>query len=279
MAALKILLVNLFIIVLFVTPIQVTNNLTNQFFLKIFHTKNQSVLYHDKTSKQSIRYPFNHKECDGGLLGHNIKHGIIRGKVEPVRSIPSYKAYQYISSPVVSSCMRTKYSSFTLTTACMIYSLSRNRDKTLRIGIILSTRHLLHNPVKKGNFIKIVQYKIPCGLTIPDICLIHKKAVDRAKPYFFILKHMTIYDMLRAYNIDYIFDSWRYICNINTVNNNPLQFVNEYPIKENEIFNMYNSPQKGTTLIILCHDGDRFVISHIFKNVASKILGWTHLKP
>ena len=258
-----IFLVILSIIFIFYTPKSLSNYLYG--FLKPVRLKyiitNNPIKLNKKYNV--IDYEFIHRYFDGDLMNLHIKDSTVTPKKQ-IRFINNpYKKYQIIPNQF----KLEQYSSFTQAVAYIIKKLFKYRNcditdcpektpnlfkynpckyrtcKSLKIGIVVSKRHLLKNQYTKGNFLKFATYTVYSHNTFPEICDIHYHTIKKTKYTSCYMENTTFNDIIKAYDCDIIFNSWRNLTNITRNDGTQLVRVPENLNKQdliNKLFKTYN---------------------------------------
>ena len=252
MIKIYILIILIFYLLIYNTPICLIN------YLYLFIFKDINLYYNNKLLQ--LHYTFNHKDYDGELMNFYIKN-LIYKKEKKEKKVISYdfKSYQYIN------CNRIlNYSLFTSSVAHLLKKIMnyQNRKKIVA-GIVISTRKFLKDKTRKGNYLKFVKYTIYDNNTIYDISNIHNKNISNIKNNKQKILHTTLADIIKLYNVDYIFNSWRNLSVIKTIDNNLLTRINTKNILEKDIKNFYNINNKY--FIVLDFLNNKYIISNLFK--------------
>ena len=191
-------------------------------------------------SNNNIRYVFNHKNYDGELIAHSIKNNLCKYTLKeniPKHKLKKFKKYQYLNSKRIEN-----YSIFTSTISYLLYDMVRYQRRKLKIGIIVSVRHKLKDKNKKGNFIKIATYTVNPNDTLLDICNIHNDKIKYIKNKNHLRYNTCFSDVINGYQCDYIFNSWRSVTCIKTVENKNLIRQYDEEIKKIDIKRLMYMP-------------------------------------
>ena len=171
-------------------------------------------------SNNNIRYVFNHKNYDGELIAHYIKNNLSKYTLKeniPKCKLKKFKKYQYLNSKRIEN-----YSRLTSTMSYLLYDMMHYQKRSLKIGILVSLRHKLKDKNKKGNFIKMATYTVNPSDTLLDICKIHNDKIKYIKNKNHLRYNTCFSDLIKGYQCDYIFNSWRSLTDIKTVENKNL---------------------------------------------------------
>jgi len=213
-------------------------------------------IYKDKKN-QLLSYHFNHRDYDGSLISNSIQNNIIKYKIEKNIYVYKFEQYQYLNNKRI-----LKYSQFNSSISNLLSKIITNQNRTIKICIIISTRHKQINKIKKGNFIKLAYYIVNPNNNKLEICYKHDLAVKNIKLKKNLKNNTTFYDFIKTfYNVDYVFNSWKDLSSINSINNGLLIRQSTTKISKKDIYNLLYVKNKA--FIILDFINEHYVISSI----------------
>ena len=121
----------------------------------------------------------------------------------------------------------------------------------------------LKNKIQFGNYIKFACFSVIPSDDLLYICYKQYEAIKKIGSYKYIKNNTTLYDFYKLYNIDYIFNSWRDLTTINTINNNILLRQSLIKINEVDIYNLKHN--KSRFAITFDYFDNKYIISKIDK--------------
>ena len=214
-------------------------------------------IYLDK-DRNLLKFNFHHKKFDGKLIKYIIKDGLVTPTIENNMNIYKFEPYQLLPSERI-----LNYSRFVSSTSYLIKEMLNNQKRKLNICIFVSVRDNLNNKIQFGNYIKFACFSVIPSDDLQYICYKQYEAIKKVCSYKYIKNNTTIYDFYKLYNIDYIFNSWRDLTIINTINNNVLLRKSLIKISENDIYNLKH--YKSRSVITLDYFDNKYIISKIEK--------------
>ena len=243
-----------------------------------------------------IKYKFSHKYFDGDLMKlyiekskkNKINNKIkINGDAKDILNI--YNKYQIIDIK-----NNKKYSSFTCAVAyiiklifkyrnCNIKSCKKSKElhyneckyntcNKLKIGIVISKRHLLEYVYVPGNYLKIGVYEIYKHNTYEEICNIHNNIIKNIKYNDTYNVNTTISDIYNAHDCDIIFNSWRNLSHIKRDDGLELIRLPE-KLNKKDLINDLFTTRKKNMYVKLDYYNNKWIISY-FENILSKNMGY-----
>lgn len=236
----KYIIVILLLLLIFYTP----QFISDQFYGCLFG--DMKFVYTDQNKKQ-ISYTFNHRDYDGALIAHSIEKGLVNPVINDDITY-EFQPYQYLPGVKVGT-----YSKFTSSIAHLVFEMLKHQNRKLNICIIVSVRNGIMN---KGNFLKYANYTVYPNDTIETICEKQHNAVTATQNHNYIKKNPTIYELIKCLNIDYMFNNWRNLSQINALTRKSL-----YKILNTDVDNLIR--KKSRSCVFLDYFKDKYVISHI----------------
>lgn len=243
-----ILYIILLILFIFYTPFTIMNMIYGSFI------PNVKIIYNSQNIQNNnkyIEYNFNHRFFDGNLMHHYIKNNL-HPKIDINSNFNNFEEHQYIDSKRI-----LDHSLFTSAISKLVYKLVNKQQKNLNICIIVSTR----DTYDFGNFLQFALYTIKQSNTLEEICNIHNIAVKQIQNRKYISNHASLYDFLKLYKADYIFNSWRNLSSINTIDNRLLTRMSDQKISKTDIENLMIAKKRA--FVITDFIDNSFVISQI----------------
>lgn len=222
-----------------------------------FYVKNMIFIYLDK-DRNLLKFNFHHKKCDGKLIKYIIKDGGGAPTIENNMNIYKFESYQFLPNKRI-----LNYSKFVSSTSYLIKEMLNNQNRKLNICIIVSVRDKLNNKIQFGNYIKCACFSIIPSDDLHYICYKQDKVIKKVSNYKYIKNNTTIYDFYKLYKADYIFNSWRDLTTINTINNNILLRQSLIKINEVDIYNLKHD--KSRSAITFDYFDNKYIISKIDK--------------
>lgn len=233
----KILTLFVFIICILILIIYTPQTIIDNYYDKIC---GDTIINYFDCSNNNIRYVFDHKNYDGELIAHYIKNNLSKYTLKenvPKYELKKFKKYQYLKSKRIKN-----YSKFASTISYLLYDIMHYQKRSLTIGIVVSLRHKLKDITQKGNFIKIATYTVNPNDTLLDICKIHSDKIKYIKNKNHLRYNTCFLDIIRGFGCDYMFNSWRSLTNIKTIENKNLIRQYDKEIKKIDIKRLLYMP-------------------------------------
>tara|TARA_B100001093_G_C26847511_1_gene1023564 strand:+ start:1966 stop:2775 length:810 start_codon:yes stop_codon:yes gene_type:complete len=241
----------IFCILLFI--IYTPQKISDKFYGKIIG--DTTLNYYDYDNN-NIRYIFNHKNYDGELMAHVIKNNLFKYTLSKNISNYEFKKHQYLNSKRIEN-----YSIFTSAVSYLLHDMMYFQRRSLKIGIVVSLRHKCKDINKKGNFIKLATYTVTPNDTLLGICKIHNDSVKYIKNKNYLRYNSCFLDLLRGFQCDYIFNSWRSLTCINTVENKNLIRQRDKEVKKIDVKKLIHIP--SWQYIILDYIDGNYILGDI----------------
>lgn len=219
--------------------------------------KNIIIIYLEN-NKNLLRFNFHHKKFDGKLIEYFIKNNKIKKSIENNIQINKFKPFQYLYNKKI-----LNYSKFISSNSYLIKEMLNYQNRKLNICILVSLRDKLNNKIQFGNYIKFACFTVTPVDDIYNICYKQDKAINKVRNKKYIKKNTTLYDFYKLSNIDYIFNSWRNLTLINTIDNNILLRQSIIEISEDDIYDLKHNKSKSA--ITLDYLNNKYIISNIEK--------------
>lgn len=251
-------LFNFLMYIFFFTPKFITNNIFSLFGYNKF-------IYIDKNSKtkELLSYIFNHKFYDGKLMSYNIQQELVNYKIENDAILFKPLFYNFIIKEYSKELVN--YSKFNIVLSHLLYKMLLHQKRKINICIIVSIRDKLINKMKKGNYIKYACFSVNLSDNIFSIANKYKNSVKEIQNKNYFVKNTTIYDLISSFrNIDYIFNNWRDLSQIKTINNKYLIRQLDNNVTKENIEDLINNKKKA--FIIFDFLENNYIISSI-KNI------------
>lgn len=239
----------IFIKFFFLTPIMLSNNI---YGLKFGTMK---FIYIDQNKKLKS-FSFNHRDYDGDLMAYNIKNGLVDYVTEKKNiNVYNFKSYQYLSEKKI-----LKYSRFVSSVSFLLNEMITCQKRKIKVVIIVSKRDKLKNYQTKGNFIDFAYFQIDPSDSFLKICSKCQQTIKNIKSNQIKRANLNKFLFLFS-NVDYVFNSWRSLTVINTINNDLLLRRSTTNILEQDILRL--KCEKKRTFINLDFLNNRYIISEI----------------
>ena len=208
-------------------------------------------------------YKFDHKNYDGKLMAYLIKNNLITYKIKKNIKIYKYNQYQYLNNKKIRD-----YSLFTSSISHLLNEILKIQKRALKICIVVSVRNKLKDKTIKGNFIKFAYYTINPENDIIDICVKHRKSVINVQNEKYVINNTTLHDFISSfYGVDFVFDSWRDLSYISTIDDKLLIRQPTIKITKENIHDLKHNKKRK---FVVCdysdnlnYDDNSYVISDI----------------
>ena len=225
-------------LLLFFTPTTLVNFLFGIIIVTIRYKDQNNNVY---------EYSFSHNKYDGMLMSHYIKNNMVMYK----KSIDN--GYERIYVPI---SYQGPYSPFTIAVASIIRKIIDHQNRDLTIGIIVSTRDKMIEQNIHGNYITVATYKVNKNDDIETICNKQVNTINKIKENNIFPLNISLKDLFSGLSCDYVFNSWKMLSKIKTIDNRELQLIQRKEITNQDIANLYRVNRKQQ--IVLSYIDQRF---------------------
>jgi len=252
-----VLILYILFIFLFAMILLTPNQIANYFIGFLCTTIMLDYIYEDEPRSPIHQYVVHHSEYDGELLSSSIKKQLIKPKILTNRRYIGFEDHQYLTTERIHG-----YSLFTSAVAVFGWKVARIQKKDLRIGIIVSTRNLITDKMRPGNYIKHAYYTIKKNDSLLEICEKHNNAVQRVKNTKTVTNTLTFIDGFRFPRLDYLIDSQRSLSRIPMDNGRVLIRSNRYFVTKDQMNRLHRANGR-TAMVMLDFMNNKYLVSNI----------------
>ena len=171
-----------------------------------------NTVYHNRTTNMDEEYDVSHQTYDGTRLAYYIRHQLVTPKITVRQEETKYHESQFMKTSNVPG-----YSPFINSVAYYVKDVMTQRQTPLTFSIIVSVRKDVH---KEGNYIKLAIVNARYEDSTKQICSRIAEEIRKVRENTFVFNQVIMKDVIRNACIEYIFNSWRELSEIDNLDLN-----------------------------------------------------------